>query len=441
MRTPAERHTEAQAEPQAKLQAGLKAIPQAWKQADHPQVGHPQVELPQLQHQQAGQVHATHLQVGQPQAAPSGFGCAILAAALALPGVALADTAPEKGQIAFKYLDYQDRQPGMDRVKVHAPAVSLLLPLAGDWSLEAGLMLDSLSGASPRYHTAISGASNMEDERRAADLKVTRHLPRGSVSLGASWSNENDYRSRALSVQGTFSSEDKNSTWLAGIGVANDNINPVNQLVRHEGKHTVDFLFGLTQVFSQNDIAQFNLSHARGEGYFSDPYKSLDRRPRERNQTALLARWNHHFSATGGTGQFSYRWYRDSFGVRAHTFGSDYVQPMPDGWTLTPGLRLYSQGAAWFYFDPVYDKRFGEPFPPGFQFGAKLPSSADQRLSAFGAATVSFKLAKRFAKDWTFDIKLERYEQRAAWRWFGNGSPGLAPFKARMVQIGLARQW
>lgn len=48
---------------------------------------------------------------------------AVLAAALALPGVVAAETAPTEGLIAFKYLWYHDLQPGLSRITVNSPSV------------------------------------------------------------------------------------------------------------------------------------------------------------------------------------------------------------------------------------------------------------------------------------------------------------------------------
>ena len=67
--------------------------------------------------------------------------------------------------------------------------------------------------------------------------------------------------------------------------------------------------------------------------------------------------------------------------------------------------------------------------------------SEDHRVSAFGAHTWGLKLAKQINADWQADVKFERYGQRAAWRWFGSGSPGLQPFNARSLLVGLSRQF
>ncbi|CAN7225027.1 DUF3570 domain-containing protein [Duganella sp. LjRoot269] len=364
----------------------------------------------------------------------------IMVAALMLPGVqAHAETPPANGSISLGYLDYKDSQSGLDRISVHSPSVAIVAPVAGVWSIGASLVSDDVSGASPRYHTAISGASHMQDHRTAGDASVTRYFERGSVTVGAAYSTEHDYVSRALSLQGSYESENKNTTWTVGVGHADDRIDPVNRIVSNEKKRTTNVLLGVTQVLTTNDIAQLTLTHSAGEGYFSDPYKSLDNRPRSRDESTLLARWNHHLASTGGTSRLSYRYYRDSFGVRGHTLGEEYVQPLSDGWTVTPEVRLYTQSAASFYYDPVYDTRLGAPFPPGYNGSGYM--SADQRLSGFGAVTLALKVSKQLDKLWSVDVKVSAYQQRGSWRLFHEGSPGLDAFRAQTIQIGINRQW
>ncbi|GGD00416.1 DUF3570 domain-containing protein [Undibacterium terreum] len=371
------------------------------------------------------------------------LGATILTAALVLPGIqaAHADSPPENAVLSLKYLDYRDNQPGLNRITSHSPAISIMTPVAGEWAIEGTLTSDNVSGASPRYHTAVSGASRMNDQRTGADFSVTRYFPRGSLTMGAAYSTEHDYESRALSVQGNLSSEDKNTTWSVGIGGARDRINPVNFIVTDEQKRTNNFLLGVTQVFTSQDIGQLTVTRSLGDGYFSDPYKEVDNRPRVRNQTALLAQWNHHYSGSDGTSRLSYRYYTDSYKIRAHTFSAEYVQPLAQGWTVAPVIRLYTQSAASFYFDPVYDTQLGAPFPPGYVFGSNQYVSADQRLSGFGAVTLGLKLIKQLTRDWAVDLKLESYQQRGSWRLFHQGSPGLEPLRAQSIQLGVTRQW
>jgi hypothetical protein len=365
---------------------------------------------------------------------------ALLAAALALPGVcpeSAAQAPPERAQLDVRWLHYQDSQPGLKRIRVDSPSIGLRVPVAGRWTFEGVTSYDSVSGASPRWHSSVSGASRMHDERTAGDVRVTRHWDRATLSLGAAYSSEHDYVSRALSLRGSVSSADNNRTWNVGLGRADDRIDPVNRIVVDERRRTTDLLLGVTQVLTPVDIVQLNITHARGEGYYSDPYKSLDTRPRERVQTAMQLRWNHHFQAPGATMRLGWRVYSDNWYVRSHSFSGEWVQPVAGGWTLTPSLRYATQSAASFFYGPVYDTRLGAPFPPGYTGAPGVLSSPDARLAAFGAAAVGLRVAKAIDRSNLVDFKAEYYEQRGAWRLGSPGTAGLAPLRATILQIGL----
>ena len=355
---------------------------------------------------------------------------------------ALAESPPESAFVAAKVQAYNDWQPGLDRIKVVAPSIYVLAPFAGNWSLESTLVHDSISGASPRWHTNISGASRMRDERTAVDVKVTRYFDRWSVGLRGSNSTENDYRSNAVALEARLSGADNNTTWVAGVGVTRDTINPVNELVVNEKKDVTDVMLGVTQTWTKNDLVQANLSYIRGRGYFNDPYKLADIRPRSRDQTVVLLRWNHFIEGDNATladttVRSSYRFYSDTFGVRAHTAQVEWVKPINDRFSVIPSARYYTQGSANFYFDPVYDPEIGEPFP----VGNPKYFSPDTRLSAYGAFTLGAKVEWRIDQRWTADVKYERYEQRSGWRLGGKGSPGIARLSAQFVQLGISRRF
>lgn len=370
------------------------------------------------------------------RALPGSAGARVLAAALALPGLAVqADAPPESGTVAIKVLDYRESQPGADRVKVLAPAFSLVMPLGNRWSAAGMLISDTISGASPAYHS--SGLTPLRDHRKAADLGLSRYFDNATLTLGGNVSTEADYLSRGVSLQARLTSDDRNTTWTAGVAASSDRINPTNRIVVNEHKRGTEWLLGVTQVLGPNDIAQVNLGWSRSRGYLSDPYKVFDNRPRERDHHTLVMRWNHHFEDSGGTLRSSWRWFGDTYGIRSHTFSFEFVQPLPAGWTVTPIARLYTQSAARFYLnaDPST-----EPFPPNPPAGA-VYYTEDQRLSAFGARTLGLKVSRQLDTDWLADIKLERYSQRGSWRLFGSGSTGLQAFDTRSLQVGLSRRF
>jgi thiamine biosynthesis lipoprotein len=142
---------------------------------------------------------------------------------------------------------------------------------------------------------------------------------------------------------------------------------------------------GVTQALSPRAIVQSNFTYSRGHGYYSDPYKPLDTRPDRREIFAWLLRYNRALPETDATLQLSYRYLHDSFGGTSNAVEAAWWQPLPAGWSVTPSLRYYTQGAADFYYNP--------PYPQGYVAGQDY--SADTRLSAFGAFTTAITSPKR----------------------------------------------
>ena len=365
---------------------------------------------------------------------------ALILAALALPGIlpaaALAQSAPDEGVIALRYYDYRDWQPGVDRMSVKSPSLYAFVPLSDSLTVEGSLVYDSVSGASPLYHDAVSGASGrgIGDYRSAADAKVTKYFGGSSLAVGAAYSHEQDYISRAASVEWRTWSDDRNRTYAIGFGAAKDRINAVegvNAPVLDQPRETYDYLLGITQVLDAASVVESSVTWSDGRGYFSDPYKLHDARPNHRRIFAWLTHYNRYFAAPGATLQLGYRYLDDSFGDRSHMLEASWVQALPYGLTLTPTIRYLTQAAAHFYRDP--------PFPQGFVPGGLY--TADERLSAFGAVTLGVRLAKELPHRLTIDVAFNAYRQRGDWRLGGDGSPGLAKLSARWIEFGLAKRF
>ena len=346
-----------------------------------------------------------------------------------------AESAPEKSTLAYKYLDYLDSQPDADRIAVKAHALMLTTPFKDEWSFTGVLVNDAVSGASPRYYT--QRLTRMHDLRRGYSAGVTNYAAGGTTTLTANYSAESDYVSKSLSATGVWYTDDtKNTALTAGMGVTRDVINPNNKAVVNEKKSINDLMVGVTQVFTPRDIGQINLRYASGNGYFTDPYKSFDNRPRDRNVSTVLLRWNHHFESLNSTLRSSYRYYSDTYKIHAHTLGMEYAQPLAQGWALTPLVRMHTQSAAWFYVPANPDPSTGVTFPAE----TATYYTEDQRMSGFGAVTWGLKVARQITPALLADVKYEFYKQRSQWH-NGGGDLTLPDFKARSVQIGLTYQF
>lgn len=368
-------------------------------------------------------------------AAPHSPARALLAAALALPGMvpteAGAQAAPDRGSIEIKVLDYRDWQPGANRMTVRSPSMYTVMPLSDTLVVEGSVVYDSMSGASPLYYNTLSGASGIgvTDYRTAGEAKLTKYVDGMAIGVAAAVSSERDFLSRAGSLEWRIFSDDRNRTWAFVVGGANDRINPVNGLVVNAPRNTLDFLAGITQALSATAIVQSNLTYSRGHGYYSDPYKPLDTRPARRSVFAWLTRYNQYLPAPDATLRLSYRFLRDSFGSTSNAFEATWVQPLPQEWSIAGSLRYYTQTAADFYLNP--------PFAQGYVPGQKY--TADTRLSAFGAFTPAITVAKSLADGWSAELKVAFYRQRSGWQLGGDGSPGLQPFSARWIEAGIAK--
>lgn len=357
---------------------------------------------------------------------------ALLAAALALPGVmpadALAQSAPDKGIFELQYLSYRDWQPGRNRMTVDAPAFYALIPINDTWVVEGGMVYDAMSGASPLYFNVLSGAS-IYDYRTAGDVKVTKYFGNYSVSVGGFVSSEQDFLSRGGSVQVQIYSEDRNRTYTLGFAGTNDYINATNGVAPNSRRNSLEFVVGVTQALTANSIIQSNLTYYTGHGYYADPYKPLDTRPTTRNTFAWLTRYNLHFPEPDATLKLGYRLLFDSFGSTSNMVEAAWVQALPWGWSVTPGLRYYTQSAADFYMNP--------PFPKGFKEGQDY--SADTRLAAFGALTAGVIVGKTLQDGWSVAFRADMYRQDPDWRLGGTGSPGIQTFSARWFQLDLTK--
>ncbi len=363
-------------------------------------------------------------------AAPAG---ALLAAALALPGMlpatADAQAAPDQGVIQLQYLSYRDWQPGQARMKVEAPAFYALYPVSDTLVVEGTLVYDSMSGASPYFYNALSGAS-IGDYRTAGDVKVTKYFGSYALSVSGVISSEQDFLSRGGAIALQLFSDDRNRTWSFQFGGNADVINPVNDVVVNAKRDTLEFMVGVTQNLSPTQIIQSNITYSTGHGYYSDPYKSLDQRPTHRNIVAWLTRYNQYFAGYDGTMKLGYRLLFDSFGSVSNALDASWVQGLPMGFTVTPAVRYYTQSAARFYMNP--------PFPKGYP-GEDGLYTADTRLAAFGAWTAGVTFAKILERGWSVTFRADFYRQQPGWRLGGSGSPGIESFSARWLELGIIK--
>ncbi len=365
----------------------------------------------------------------------------ILSAAAALPilaqpvAIVRAQEMPKSTTIRTQYSYFQDWQSGRDeRMTVHAPMLMITSPVAESTEIEASILLDTMSGASPVFADTLSGASGkgIDDERWAGDLTITQHFDRFSLSLGGTFSSEQDYDSEGGSLSSKFWSEDKNTVFLLGVNGNHDTVGSENDPELDQLKRSWGGIFGVTQVLDKLSMVQSNFSYQTEDGFLTDPYKLGDNRPQSRDRFAWLTRYVRYIESASASLHLDYRFYYDSWDIMAHTFEAAWYQPLDEdeNWVLRPRLRYYSQDDASFYSGLSPNEIEADRF-----------YTSDQRLSAFGSLTAGLKLIRQFGDGFSANFGYDFTVEDNALTIFNKGSPGQDNVYLSYFNLGITKKF
>ena len=358
-------------------------------------------------------------------------GC-VISCTLISTNQSFAQTPPRESTLRLQYSDYQDYQDYQthnDRMHIKAPALWLQTPISEVYELTAHGVIDGMSGASPLYLDTVSGASKegIRDTRKAVDTTLTRYFENSSLGAGVIYSTEQDYTSKGLLIESKVWDDAKNNILSFGLSGNNDHITSSNDSALDEERKTYNALLGYTKVLNPVSSLQTNLTYTTGDGYFSDPYKTYDARPRSRDTFAFLTRYVHYVESYNASLHLDYRVTHDSWGLTSHMAEAAVYKPLGT-WILRPALRYYTQSAASFFEDT---------FPPATIEGIY---SADQRLSAFGALTTSLWISKELSKKCSLDLELGFITQDSSLGIFGSDAK-LETFYATFTTIGITQKF
>ncbi len=367
-------------------------------------------------------------------------------AALALPILAIPARAGAAvvGEMGFSVLGYKER--GL--MKVTEPILWGRASIADSWDVQASAAVDIVSGASPQVVSNLGGrpvqtitGASVTDRRTTWDARVARRIGDATLGVSRAVSKEEDYRSHAYGLEAKLDLNDRNTTLVAAYGQSNDRIGSSDDPTLDERRDVREYLAGVTQVLSPVAVVQSTLQASRGKGWFNDPYKFTltfypgselpsfmpDRRPSSRATVVWLTRYRRHFPAAEGTLQAEYRFFRDDWGIRAHTLEAGWQQSLGSRLSLRAALRYYTQSAADFY-SPVI------PRP------APAVLSSDQRLAAFGGLSPSVRALLRLESGFALEALLGYTENRRGLR-PSRGSEAFETLRAWWGLVGMSRDF
>jgi hypothetical protein len=371
-----------------------------------------------------------------------------------------------------------------DRVSAFEPVISGKRDLGDEESLTFKLVLDSLTGASAtgavpstQVQTFIRPSGNgtytvdpndtplddtFKDTRVSFSMNWEKPIDRNNRgNLGFNISDEYDFTSASVNALWDHDTNQKNTTYTAGVNVEYDYIDPVGGAPEEltsmtaqdknddDDRTIVDLLFGVTQVIDRTSLFQVNLSLSESNGYLNDPYKFVsivdsvtgqpvdqlfENRPDSRSRQSLFGKYKKMF-ANKDILTASYRYMTDDWDIDSHTFDVTYRFTFNSGYFIQPHLRWYTQTEADFYY---YFRRDDQRVPG--------EASADYRLGDMDAITYGFKFGRTFDERHVWSVRIERYEQT------GDSSPSEAfgqldqqdlypDVTATIVQASYSFQW
>lgn len=371
-----------------------------------------------------------------------------------------------------------------DRVSAFEPVINGKRDLGDEESLSFKLVLDSLTGASAtgavpstQVQTFIRPSGNgtytvdpndtplddtFKDTRISFGMNWEKPIDRNNRrNLGFNVSAEYDFTSVSVNALWDHDSNQKNTTYSAGINVEYDYIEPVGGAPEEltsmtaqdknddDDRTIVDLLFGVTQVIDKTSLFQVNLSLSESNGYLTDPYdfvsivdsitgqpvdQLFENRPDSRSRQSLFGKYK-KMLPNKDIITASYRYMTDDWGIDSHTFDVTYRFRFNSGYFIQPHLRWYTQNEADFYYYFLRD----DQRVPG-------DASADYRLGDMDATTYGFKFGRAIDERHLWSVRVERYEQT------GDSSPSEAfgqldqqdlypDVKATIVQASYSFQW
>jgi len=150
------------------------------------------------------------------------------------------------------------------------------------------------------------------------------------------------------------------------------------------------YSIGLSQILTRTIIANFNFEVLTDQGYLQSPYrKILYRNPLAGlGYTQAEQIYPNTRTSNAGSGQLkyylpyraavtgSYRYFSDTWGIRAHTAEVGYTHPAFKKWIFDTSFRFYTQNAATFYSD-LFPRANSQNF-----------MARDRELAAFNSYTV-----------------------------------------------------
>ena len=299
-------------------------------------------------------------------------------------------------------------------VTIHGPSVLVRKKMAEKYSISANYYMDMVTSASIDVET--SGASEYKEERTQYNVSFDYLRGKTTYNINFTSSEENDYEAETFTFGISQDLFGDLTTISMGFSKGADVVMRTTSDPT-SGRRIVDpgfaedidrwsYRVGVSQILTKSMIATLGLEVITDEGYLNNPYRSyrfvqpgdtrlfalateLYPRTRTSNAVALNAKY---FLPYRAALQGGYRFFTDTWGIKANTFNVGYTHPLGTSpWLFEISYRFYDQGKADFY-DDLFDRADQQNF-----------MARDKELSTFTSQTLRIGATYELARNgWGF---------------------------------------
>lgn len=302
-------------------------------------------------------------------------------------------------------------------VTIQGPSVLVRKKMAEKYAVSANYYQDMITSAS--IDVEVSGASEYKEERDQYSLGFEYLRGKTTYNLGYSNSKENDYEANTASFGLSQDLFGDLTTITMGFARGSDKVRNATDPSFEQEIDRWSYRVGVSQILTKTLIGSLNLEVITDEGFLNNPYRSFryinpnDTRqfilaqeiyPRTRTSNAVAVN-GRYFLPYRAAVYGGYRFFTDTWGIKADTFELGYVHPIEQQWTLEARVRYYKQDNADFYAD-----LFGRVDEQNFMGRDKELSTFNSVALRIGASYEFAPTGWRFVKKGSLNLFYDRIE-------------------------------
>ncbi len=270
--------------------------------------------------------------------------------------------------------------------RVISPMIEAKADLPYESELQVGYLIDQITSASA---AVTPGADTVFKEyRHEVDIAAAKRFF-GFIKpiVKFRYSDEPDYKSVGFGADLEVELFDRNTTLHAGFGYLNDTIGmrpPPNQATDpnatrfREHLNTPLFSLGVTQVLAPSLIGAIDLEAQIPRGFQENQYR-VEQHPEARNRYAVATWLAYRIEATRTTIRADYRFYADTWRLRAHSAEVRITQRILPSLEIEPRFHVHFQNGVYFVDAVTIDDQTFR--------------TEDPKLKAFNAQTFGLQIS------------------------------------------------